>query len=690
MNKRLNPLANERVNLVRFWSGIKTTNADGFANFTIDIPQFSGDLRVMAVAYDDQRFGSKDKSMKVADPIVLSTALPRFLSPEDALQIPVTISNTTDNATSGTVSITATGPINLGDTKTFNINVPANSEKVVQFDATALPEVGQSKFVVEVNAMGESFVEEIKLPVRPASSLQKKSGSGAVKASFTETVDWASDYIPQSREGKLMLTNSPLMEFAKDLDYLVRYPYGCVEQTISAAFPQLYFSEMIRSIYDEPEEDFDNNPERNVQAAIDKLTGMQLSDGGLSYWPGRGYHSWWGSIYALHFFHEAKKKGFDVQDYMIDDLTTYVKSKLQNRETYVYYYNRNLSKEIAAKEIAYSLYVLALMGEPDISTMNYYKGKPDALSLDSKYMLAAAYAMAGDQQKFEQLLPGGFVGEESANTFSGSFYSHVRDLAISLNCMVEVDPDNPQIGTMARQLVQEMKGRRYLNTQERVFGFLALGKLAARNEGKVASADIIANGQVVGSFTGQPMTLTYEDINAEEFAINAQGEGNLYYFWTLEGINMKNTYEEKDNYLKIRKTLLDRNGKPINVKDIRQNDLVVIKLNLKSTGKSTVENVVVTDILPACFEVENPRLGDLPPSVSWAQNYTLDHFDIRDDRVFLFTTARNMTKGRDFYYVVRAVSKGDYIMGPASADAMYDGEYYSYSGGGKVSVGDRD
>ena len=685
MSKRLNPLASNRVNLVRFWSGVMETDAQGRANLVIDIPQFSGDLRIMAVAFKDKSYGSASHNMKVADPIVLSTAMPRFLSPTDALKIPVTVTNTTDKAAKGSVSIVADGPLGLEGSSTQDINIPPNSEAVVEFVGKASENIGEGAVTVTVNALGESFTEKIRLPVRPATSLQKKSGSGAVVKGNSETVSWASDYVPQSIDGKVLISSSPLVEFARDLDYLVRYPHGCLEQTISKAFPQMYYTDMVRNIYGNNPAASDENPDYNVQVAIDKVSAMQLSNGGLSYWPGRGYHSWWGSVFALHFLYEAQQKGFDVQQSTINNLKGYLQFRLKSKETFMYYYNQSLSKEIASKEIAYSLYVLALMGEPEISTMNYYKGKPDILSLDSKYLLAGAYALAGDQQGYQQIIPSDFSGEKANQANAGSFYSYLRDLAISLNCLVEVRPDDPQIPEMARQLTKQMKGKRYMNTQERVFSFLALGKIAQRNNANTnPTGAVIANGKEVAQFDGSSLTLNYEDIGAQEFVIKSDN-GDLYYFWNVEGVNMSNTYEEKDNYLQIRKTLLDRNGKKINASDISQNELIVVKLNLKSKN-NRIDNVVITDILPACFEIENPRLGELPPSVSWAKNYSPDFFDIRDDRIMLFTTAYNTTNGRDFYYVCRAVSKGEYVMGPASADAMYDGEYYSYSGGGKVTV----
>ena len=690
--KRVNPLSSKRVKLTRFWSGLIKTDATGIVDFPIDIPQFSGDLRIMVVAHKAEKMGNAEMNMKVADPVVISTALARFLSPNDKAKIPVTISNTTDKNASGKVWIKTEGPLAIEGDEYQDITIPANSEAQIEFEAVAQPIIDHAKVLVQVEALGETFSEEIDIPVRPASSLQKKSGSGAVQGSTTETISWASKYIPSSIDGRLIVSGSPLLEFAKNLEYLVGYPHGCVEQTVSKAFPQLYYNELTKDIIQKDtnlEEESELNPNYNVQVAIDKLTSMQMSSGALTYWPGRGSASWWGSIYALHFMHEAKKLGFEVNDYTIKQLTFYLKNRLKDRETSIYYYNRSSSKEIAAKEVAYSLFVLALVGEPQISTMNYYKARLDALSLDSKYLLAASYALAGDKRKFTEIVPNNFKGEIANKSFGGSFYSYVRDLGIALYSLLEVNPDDQQIPILTKQLAKEVKTRKYMNTQERVFSFLALGKVAQQANAGNATATIIANGNTVKEFTGQTLTFDYHEINTGEFSINAEGNGNVYYFWDIEGITMNNEYEEKDNFLRIRKTLLDRTGKAISLKSIKQNDLVVVKLNLQSLTQSKVENVVISDILPAGFEVENPRLDQMPASVSWAKTTRSDFFDVRDDRVHFFTTAYKSKDGQNFYYVVRAVSKGTYIMGPASADAMYDGEYHSYHGGGTVTIVDK-
>ena len=158
----------------------------------------------------------------------------------------------------------------------------------------------------------------------------------------------------------------------------------------------------------------------------------------------------------------------------------------------------------------------------------------------------------------------------------------------------------------------------------------------------------------------------------------------MYFFWQAEGISASGAYKEEDSYLKVRKRFYDRFGKPLTGNIFKQNDLVIIGISLERSFSAAIENVVVTDLLPAGFEIENPRTKDIP-GMDWIKDAsTPTALDVRDDRIHFFVDA-NLNK-QTYYYAVRAVSPGQYKMGPVSADAMYNGEYHSYHGAGTIRV----
>ncbi|MGZ8558179.1 MAG: alpha-2-macroglobulin family protein [Chitinophagaceae bacterium] len=686
MDKRVNPMPAKRIKVVSYWSGIKKANGSGEVEFEFDVPTFSGEIRLMAVGYKDQNFGAAENTMTVADPIVISTALPRFLSPGDTVNVQVTLSNTTDKATNVNAGINTNGAVKVVGEKSQPVILNAKSEGIATFKVVANSTIGIGNIKIDVNALGEKFEEATEISVRPPSTLQKITGSGSIAGGSSQKISIGlGDFIEGSTNYNLVVSRSPALELGEHLRYLVQYPYGCTEQTVSSAFPQIYYGDMadlvqlnITSIQNKL------NANSNILEAIRKIKMRQLYNGAVTLWDGEGKEDWWTTIYSAHFLLEAKKAGFDMDNSLLETMLNYISNRLKNKETITYYYNRTQNKKIAPKEVAYSLYVLSMAGRTNVPAMNYYKAKPEILALDSRYLLSAAYATAGDKKSFTAMLPSTFAGEESVPQTGGSYYSDVRDEAIALNALIDVDPGNTQIPVMAKHVSDKLKTRKWLNTQERAFAFLALGKLARTANSSTATAEIKVNGKTVAKVDGGQWKGGKTALNGTAVEIVSKGNGRLYYFWEAEGISASGAYTEEDSYLKVRKRFYDRFGKPVSDNEFKQNELIIAGITLEKSFSTVIENVVITDLLPAGFEIENPRTKDIP-GMDWIKDAaTPTALDVRDDRIHFFVDANN--NRQTYYYAVRAVSPGQYKMGPVSADAMYNGEYHSYNGAGVVRV----
>ncbi|WP_051203660.1 alpha-2-macroglobulin family protein [Hugenholtzia roseola] len=688
LNGRTNPMANKRVKPVAFWSGTLKTNAQGEVAYDLEIPQFSGDLRIMAVAVKGSQFGSNFTNMKVADPIVLSTGLPRFLSPNDEVVMPLTITNTTDKNAEAEVSIEAGTGLSVIEGAKQTVSINANAEKRVFVRLKAGAIIANTDIKAEVKALGETFSEQTQISIRPSTSLLKEAGGGELKAGTSQTVSLKHDYMAASAKAKLVVSKSPMIQFAKNFDYLVQYPYGCVEQTTSSVFPQLYVQDLSQNLGQALS--YNLNPNENIKIAIAKLQSMQLYSGGLSYWQGGTEESWWGTVYATHFMMEAQKAGFQVEKEFFDKAYEYLTSQVKSKPSQVYYYfnakGERFRRSIPDKATFYSLYILAQAGKQDYATMNFYKANPTQLATDSKYLLALTYKLLGDNASYRKLLPADFNanGDRADNALDGNFYSHIRDQAIVLNMLIEQDPQNSQVPTLARVLSEQLRSTPFLNTQEQAFAFLALGKLARKANAANITATISVGSEVLANFEGKTLKID-QNIAGKELSIKTEGEGSLYYFWEKEGISATGRYVQEDKFLRVRKTFFDRNGKAISLQNLKQNELIVVKVAIEAIEKlDAVQNVVITDILPAGLEIENPRLTD-NYSLKWVEeSASPDYIDFRDDRINIFTTAR--AKTQYFYYQARAVTKGKFKMGPISADAMYNGLYRSYHGAAEVVI----
>jgi uncharacterized protein YfaS (alpha-2-macroglobulin family) len=700
LEKRVNPLSNGRVRLVALWSGILETGLNGEAEFSVDIPQFSGDLRIMAVAYKDNAFGSANSNMKVADPIVISTGVPRFLTPGDQLELPVNLSNTTKQVATVTAKLSLTGPLLADSLSSQKLTIQPGRESRAIFRISAKQAIGAGTITVTANGLGETFTEKTDITVRPAASLQKTTLSGAVAGGKSQTLQLAGNFLPGTAKASVTLSRSPVAQYGRELSYLLGYPHGCIEQTISKAFPQLYFADLAKQLstntYFVRAGESDMNPTTNVRQAVQTVESQQAPNGGFTMWPGmaavagKSNVDEWASAYAVHFLAEAQEAGYEVRPSVlssaIDFLTTYTNSPAtENAVTYDETGGRTIHK-VASRTSIYGLYALAVAGKPNRSAMNYYKDaalrqNASLLTPDSRYLLASTFFRVGDTRSFSTLLPKKFVDNTTGRQTGGSYASPVRNLALVLDALVDSDGDNLQIPTLARQLSGALKQTSYLNTQEAAFAFLALGKLARQTANSTATATLTSGGKSLGTMNDALLNLKRVPTNAP-LNLSAMGSGNVYYFAQSEGIPSSGKIAKEDNGLQVRRQYLNREGKPLN--DIRQNDLVVVKITLVSTNGLNVENVVVTDLLPAGLEVENPRLTE-PRDMPWIQKPSApDHFDLRDDRINFYTTATGTEQ--TFYYLARAVSKGRFVVGPVSADAMYSSEYRSYNGAGVLVV----
>jgi uncharacterized protein YfaS (alpha-2-macroglobulin family) len=697
-------LSDKSREIVALWSGILDVKSDGSAEFEIDVPEFNGKLRLMAVAYKDKSFGHAEGFMTVSDPIVISMTSPRVLSPGDWFNCRVTLMNTTDKLKKVDWNLKSNKFIEFSDETKGNLEVPANGQATFECRVKSKHGIGDANLTVECSDGEEKFSKTNRFLVRPGTAMVTKSESGVIKGGESKDVVIDNDFYEESKHGNLYISSSPLIHFVKELKYLVGYPYGCAEQTTSKAFPQLYYADMMKEL-DIKQEKKGRGSRYNVNEAIRKLQTMQRSDGGIGMWYGSGSSSWWASAYVAHFLTEAKNAGYVVSNMVLKRLYGYLESKLDKNDLQTYYYydsdGDRKQKKIYNRTIIYSLYILSLADRPNKSYMNFYRNRTINLTDDSKVLLAGAYKLAGDTRSFKKILPADILlssNKESGNSLS----SPIRDLALSLNTLVETDPENKMVPEIAEKLRKKMKQEKWLSTQESVFAFLAMGKLAKSNRTKNLSVSVKASGKEIGSLKSNE---GYDNIRStsDKLSLKAKGSGSAYYYFELSGIPQSGSPEEYDLNMKVRRQYFDTKGEEITSMKFQQGDMVVVKLIVEVDEKGvSLDNVVITDLMPAGFEVENPRLGN-SREFDWIKdaNYPI-HDDYREDRVNIFTKIDNTymrywdekdrkykwgyKSKRNYYYVMRAVTQGEFLLGGVSAECMYDSEYRSFNGEDRVEI----
>ena len=702
-DSRSNPLANKRVKLLALWSGVVNTNEKGECDVDLKIPQYSGSVRLMAVAHKGQAFGSAEKDMIVADPIVISPSIPRFLSPGDKLKMDLTISNTKDNNANAEVKVKVGNGLVLTSDDMKKVTITANDEMKLEFEIEAEDFIGATEIDIEVKAHGESFKHHTDITVRPTTAVARNSGSGYVEPGKTKELDLNGGFIPGTVSSRIVIGRSPLLSQTNIFDDLIRYPYGCVEQTTSKLFPQLYFAELLEYVAEDNKSAV-KEANRNLKAGISKLINMQTPSGGIAYWRGGYDPHWWGSCYASHFLIEAKKKGYNIPDRVLNDLYDYLEDKLyDNKYTNRSYYedNRWVYKKRIRREIAYSLYVLSLAGKVKESDLSNFKKELDTFDEDSKFLLAAAYYLNGDLASFKEIVPKSYDAHESKRQLGGSFHSSIRAKAISLLMLIETKQQGKLVDDLTEDLLNKIASVDYLSTQEMGFALLALGKQSEINKSDRVQGEIVYNGK---SFKLGKDASKLLKLDGDKAVVRSTGEGRLYYYWQTKGLPELDNVEQGDSKIFAKRAYLTKEGDSLTTNIFKQGDLIMIKLTVGMIDEEDdlIENIALTDMLPACFEIENPRLTNKRTKM---QNSEYSFMDPRDDRMNFFLDLeqdyewisyydeygdwdefRRWKHTKTYYYLVRAVSKGTYKSGSISADAMYDGSYRSYHLGGEIIV----
>ncbi len=316
--RHLNPIEAKRVKSFALFSGILTADKEGKVSYHFPTDKFHGEVRVMALGVQANKFGASAFHVKVADPVVVEPSFPRFLAPGDHIDMPVLVYNNTKKPQSIKVSLSASGPVAVDGEKKQDISLGEEGQKQILFHAKAQMDAGVAHFkVTATDEDGNDFDVETELAVRPGNPLTTQISFGQLGAGGTQVLSVPGGFIRQGQKVRMTVSSSPLLTFLGSMDYLIHYPYGCAEQRTSQAFPLLFFKDM--GLLTGRFSGRANAVEMYVQDAIDDLGKMQLSDGDFALWPGQeeggGEYL---SNYVSEFLLTAKKQGYQVNENVLD------------------------------------------------------------------------------------------------------------------------------------------------------------------------------------------------------------------------------------------------------------------------------------------------------------------------------------------------------------------------------------
>ena len=717
LRKRLSTGSIRRVTPISLWSGFVKTDGNGRGTVQFKIPQFNGTLRLMAVAFASGDYGGTEAYLTVREPIVLTPTFPRFLAGGDKVRVPVTLFNDTGTEGEFTVELQASGDVRLlsasdlnpsetspqGDSEkesglqtaptnivgklSIDKRVDAGAEAQVFFDILVQDAIGEANFNLAAHGNTQTTQLDVKIPLRSVAPPVTQTGQGVVRADEPVDFIFPSNLISDSSEFSLTLSPFPNIRFADSLRYLIRYPHGCLEQTTSKVFPLLYFSDLARSI--EPMLATEDAVDHHITSGITRIESMLKSDDRFAYWPGGSYVNPWSSIYASHFLVEARKAGYEVADRVYDAMLNGLKTQAKfspNME------DSNEAQEIRNKIslVTYAAYVLAAAGHPDRGTMHYLKNRGlSGLSDYSHFQLAGAFALSGELETALSMLPVSvaptFNKGNGQRETGGTLNSPIRAQAIMLDVLAEVNANHPSIPMLVQNLNEAAsEGNRWATTQENAFAFLALGKILKKQMDRNYTGTLTRNGEHFADFDATEICYTDKAWDGTRVQLSVKGEGSCYYYWSAFGIQRDSFIEEYERELQVRRRYFNKDGEERSGTFVH-GELLIAEVNVKSLT-ANLENVVVVDMLPTGFEIENPRL-ESRAGIPWlkTQDFKPDYIDIRDDRLIFFGTFPRQRE-RKFYYALRAVTRGEFTLPPIVAEAMYDTTKSAVTGSTRIAV----
>jgi alpha-2-macroglobulin len=662
--------ANRFKPVVKFF-GPYTLNG-GSQEIKFIMPQYIGSVKTMVVAGYEGAYGKTDKATPVRKPLMVLATLPRVLGPEETLKLPVTLFSMEKNIRNVKVDVKVSGPVTLpnGDSQSAAMN---GSDLTVNFDLAVKGETGVAKIEVTASSGSYKATDVIEIEVRNPNPPVTKVTDALFESGKTWSGSIAPIGIAGSNSSILEVSSLPPVNLGQRLKYLIQYPYGCIEQTTSSVFPQLYLDQ-VKALSEEEKK----ATQRNVKAGIERLKSFTQRDGGFAYWPGGENSDSWGTTYAGHFLVEADAKGYLVPNDMIRRWKKYQKNKAQSWRKHQEQYSSELIQ-------AYRLYTLALAGEAELGAMNRLR-EQGGLPPTAAWMLAAAYAKAGQQEAAKALIVKLPTQVKAYQEMSYSYGSDIRDKAIILETLLLVGER-----TKGFEILKDISGALsnssyWMSTQSTAWCLKSVGAFAANEQKGELKFTYTYNGKETTASTKLPFAqvpLPIDGVKAASLKLVSGTTGTLFVRIISEGTPARGAEEAAENNLVLSVNYTDTDGNPIDPTSLEQGQEFVSSVRISNPGlRGAYKNLALNQIFPSGWEINNLRLEGTEERLSGDKP---TYEDIRDDRVYsYFDLGPNQTK--TFKVLLTASYAGKYYLPAVSCEAMYDRSVYSRKKGQVVEV----
>ena len=634
---------------------------EGRGQFTLDLPDFNGTLRFMAVAYGARLLGKGEARVIVRDPLVADLLLPRFLAPGDSAQASLALHNLSGRDQEVRISLNAEGPLSMaeGDPAIHRLSDQERLQLPIQVDAVE-PGAGIISLRVSMEN-GEDIVKTWDLAVRPAQPIITQRRVTMLAAGDTHRYGENSleEFWPQTLSVNLTLTNRPDFNAADLLKSLDRYPYGCTEQVISRALPLLYFAVQAR-VWDKTWDDL--SIQRRIDHAIARIMDRQRADGSFAVWNAFGRSHHWLSAYAFDFLTRAREAGYDVPTAAYDQAAGWLRRTVAQRR----------GGRLYAQ--AYAYYALARVGEAGIGELRYF-AQTYGDRIETRLglaQLAGAFAFLGDSERAEKYFAAAIAKRRPKGRGIMDYGSDLRDGSALAALLGEAFPGTRRHMKLADVLEREFDRRRHFSTQEQAW--LLLANHSFLQEGG-SDHPVLVDGTAEDAGR-KPIRLELDRARiASGLAVANLSDRPLRLIEARRGVPKDPLPAYEDGFT-LTRTFYRPDGSLADPGNLRRNEELIVLLQGKSENDGA-GNALLVDLLPAGLEIENAALGGGDVTqFPFLPELTKPAFQAaRDDR---FVTALDLErKGQGFAvaYLVRAVTPGDFMLPGAFIEDMYRPRY---------------
>ena len=656
---------------------------------TLKLPMYVGSVRAMVVAGQDGAYGNAEKTAFVRTPLMLLSTLPRVLSTQEEITVPVNVFAMENQVKNVTVSLEASGAgVQITGNRQQSLTFDQPGDQLAYFTLKTGSKTGKATIHLTASGNGQQTKETIEIEVRNPNPVVTLRNSQWIEAGQEAELSYTlAGSSSANNQVQLEVSRIPSVDISRRFDFLYNYQHHCTEQLTSKALPLLFVSQF--KAVDEQEAE---KIKTNVQEAIRQIYARQLPNGGFVYWPGNAVADEWITSYTGMFLTLAQEKGYAVHPNVLNKWKRFQRAAAQNWRMPQEASNWQIWQ--SELQQAFRLYTLALAGAPEYGAMNRMKEQP-GLSIQAKWRLAAAYALTGKMKPAGELV---YNAETTVIPYSSMnliYGSSDRDEAMILETLILMKRDRDAL-QQAKKVSQNLAQENWFNTQSTAFALMAMGRLAEQLSGTL---------DFTWNWNGkqQPAVKSAKAVFEKEIAtspksgtvsVKNKGKGALSVDLITRTQLLNDTLPAIADNIRLDVKYTDMAGSPISVEDIRQGTDFMSAVTLSNiSGTSDYSNLALTHIIPSGWEIYNERMivpeasssnsNEANTPESSADKYT--YKDIRDDRVLTYFDLRR-GESKTFTVRLQATYAGNFILPAIQCEAMYDAAVQARTKAGRTTV----